>query len=256
MCGVLCLAAAGAEARKKQPTSLTVETPPLALPAGTDTERWTLVRIPVKGPIDIAGMEMRNVGADALVASHHLRVYAIRPDRFYRTLESIRKRGWSYYLDEQNQADLVGGSQTVAKRQIAADGLAIRLEAIRKPRSRKRFVWLAIDSHWINGSSQERKGSVRITLVPAVPPVKRFLKPIFEGTANAGIFVPPGTIRSTEDSTAALNAQLAAAGIPLGLNDSWGPGVRGIAEIAQGSGALPSPTGAACVTFLTAHLHL
>jgi hypothetical protein len=32
--------------------------------------------------------------------------------------------------------------------------------------------------------------------------------------------------------------------------------VRGVAEIAQGSGALPSPTGPACVTFLTAHMHL
>ena len=156
MCGVLCLAAAGAEARKKQPTSLTVETPPLALPAGTDTERWTLVRIPVKGPIDIAGMEMRNVGADALVASHHLRVYAIRPDASTGHSRASGSVVGPNYLDEQNQADLVGGSQTVAKRQVAADGLAIHLQAIRKPRSRKRFVWLAIDSHWINGSGQER----------------------------------------------------------------------------------------------------
>jgi hypothetical protein len=80
VCSLLCLAATRAEARKKQPASLTAETPPLAIPAGTDIERWALIRIPVKGPIDIAGMEMRNLPSPTgpacvtfLTAHMHLR---------------------------------------------------------------------------------------------------------------------------------------------------------------------------------------
>jgi hypothetical protein len=234
---------------------LTFTTPPFFVRARSDLEQWAVLRIPAHAPLDIAGMEMDNLGGGPGFGTHHMRAYTAREDTTVFGLLRFRKH-WSTYFNFVEAMNLIGGSQSVRKRQVAADGLALHLPAVALPGKKRRYLWIAIDSHWVNGTDVERRGRVRIILVPAVRPVKRLLKPIFEGTANAGIFVPQGTVRSTEDSTRALNDRLAASGVPLGLNDSWGPGVLGVGDLVPGSGALPTPAGPACVTFLTAHMHL
>ena len=53
--------------------------------------------------------------------------------------------------------------------------------AWRTSRGARRDAGGSRDSHWVNGTSAEREGRVRITLVPAAPPVKRL---VFHHTRN------------------------------------------------------------------------
>lgn len=232
-----------------------LKTPPIVVPAHGDLDQWSVVRVPSDVPLDITGMDTENRGAGGGFGSHHLRVYAARPNANIAGLSRYERR-WSPYFSQLEYMDLVGGSQTVRKHQVAADGLALHLEVAPFPGRKRTYVWIAVNSHWVNGSDKLRKGRVKVTLLPAAQPVRRYLKPIFEGTANAALSVPQHTIRSTEDSTREFKQKLADAGIPLTVIDAWGPGIFSVGALASGSGALPSPAGPACVTLLTAHMHL
>jgi hypothetical protein len=106
----------------------------------------------------------------------------------------------------------------------------------------------------VNSSSRTQHASVVVKLIPAPPPIKRLLKPIFEVTANAALAVAPHTVRSTEASTRALNAVLSALHLS-GVEDAWGPGRPGLQPYGIRIGGATIPTTPACVTFLTAHMH-
>src|SRR5262249_5900539 len=113
---------------------------------------------------------------------------------------------------------------------------------------------IVLDSHWRNGSDRPRRAEVTVKLLPAIRPVKRYLKPIFEVSANAALEVPPRTVRSTEETTGVLNQLLAAVHQPI-LTDAWGPGERGLEPYGVQIGGAVIPTTPVCVTFITAHMH-
>src|SRR5215470_15771784 len=66
---------------------------------------------------------------------------------------------------------------------------------------------ILLDGEWTNSTSRARAASAVVLLHRARPSaVGRIAQPIFERSAELGLEVPPGAVRSTEDSTAALNA--------------------------------------------------
>ncbi len=232
-----------------------LKTPPIVVRPHGDADQWTVVRVPSDEPIDITGMDTENRGVGGGFGSHHLRVYAARPNANFASLSRYQHH-WLPTFSQLEYMDLVGGSQTIRKHQVAAQGLALHLPVASYPGRKRTYVWLAINSHWVNGTDTEHKGRLKVTLLPAAKPVRRYLKAIFEGSANAGLSVPQHTIRSTEDSTRELNEKIANLGLPLTIYDAWGPSVFSAGALAVGSGALPPPAGPACVTLLTAHMHL
>src|SRR5262249_57031523 len=90
--------------------------------------------------------------------------------------------------------------------------------------------------HWIKGSARPKRAAVKLTLVAAKPhTVRRFVKPIFEVTANASIFVPPGQ-EHTE-------------------HGYWGAGSLNLRDGSLGGGSVPTKGATSCVVGVTSHMH-
>ena len=239
---------------KSRPIRL--RSPRLVVPARGETELWTAFRIPRDTPLDIAGFVVKNRGANATVASHHARVYAGASESVTVSGRRLLHR-WSGSFGHYGEAMLIGGAQSAEKKLLLDPGLALRVQPVVPPgrRSKRKEVWVFLDSHWINGSNADRGVHVELTLILAPPhTVKRTLQPIFEVAANVGLSVAPHTIRSTEDSTTSVNAVLA------GLNaaplvDAWGPGVNVDLLRASSAQETPMPSGPVCLYYLTAHMH-
>jgi len=187
---------------------VTIRIPSFTVPPQSDREVKTAFRIPRRAALDIAGMVIRNRGASGEFSSHHFLAYVYR-GAFGAPLEAGRRRAWDlakFPRVSDTEELLIGGAQTIRKRQIAPAGLALRLDPIpRDAGSSRSDVWVILNSHWVNGSDRTRRASVVVKLVPARPPIKRYLKPIFEVSANAALAVAPHAVGSTEASTAKLN---------------------------------------------------
>src|SRR5262249_26589258 len=94
-------------------------------------------------------------------------------------------------------------------------------------------------------TSRARAASAVVLLHRARPSaVGRIAQPIFERSAELGLEVPPGAVRSAEDSTAALNA--AHPGSPP-VRDAWGAGITTLGRSAR--------AGAACLVLIPGHMH-
>jgi hypothetical protein len=255
-CSALLLAGAAPSALARE-RPITIRIPTFTVPPQSDREVKTAFRIPRRAALDIAGMVIRNRGAGTEAASHHFLAYVYR-GAVGAPLEAGRRRAWDtekFPRVSDTEQLLIGGAQTIRKRQIAPAGLALRLEPVpREEGSSRKDVWVILNSHWVNGSDRPRRASVVVKLVPARPPIKRYLKPIFEVSANAALAVEPHAVGSTETSTAKLNDFLA------GLNqatlpDAWGPGIRGLEPYGVQIGGALIPKTPVCVTFITAHMH-
>lgn len=252
----LVLAAAATSAFAKE-RPITIRIPAFTVPPQSDREVKTAFRIPRRAALDIAGMVIRNRGAGTEIASHHFLAYAYRGE-FGAALEAGRRRAWDtrkFPRVSDTEQLLIGGAQTIRKRQIAPAGLALRLEPIpREEGSSRKDVWVILNAHWVNGSDRPHRASVVVKLVPARPPIKRYLKPIFEVSANAALEVAPHAVGSTETSTAKLNEFLGGIDQPT-LPDAWGPGILGLEPYGFQIGGALIPTTPVCVTFITAHMH-
>src|SRR5262249_30191674 len=125
-------------------------------------------------------------------------------------------------------------------------GVALRLAPVpATPGGPPDGLGILLDGEWTNSTTRARRASAVVVLRRARPSaVGRIAQPIFERSAELGLEVPPGAVRSTEDSTAALNA--AHPGSPP-VRDAWGAGITTL-------GGSP-PSGAACVVLITGHMH-
>jgi len=125
-------------------------------------------------------------------------------------------------------------------------GVALRLAPVpATPGGPPDGLGILLDGEWTNSTSRARRASAVVVLHRARPSaVGRIAQPIFERSAELGLEVPPGAVRSTEDSTAALNA--AHPGSPA-VRDAWGAGITTLGGSA--------PTGASCVVLITGHMH-
>lgn len=231
----LALLAAAPPTLAKRPRSIKLKFPRFEVPARSDREVCTFVRLPMRKPFDAAGSVIVNLGGDAEFVSHHFLLYAYTGTDMAAFGPAGQISDSKACLDfgpvDRNQRVLIGGSQTPRSRQILPDGLAQRI--MPNTAGGTSELGLILNTHWINGSNRPHRASVKMKLMPAKPgTIKRFMQPIFEPVASGLINVPPGQVETVE----------------------WGWRPGGV-DYSAGLGGVVLPKGPACVASVTAHMH-
>ena len=230
----LLAAAAPVQARR----SITIRVPSFVVQPRSDREICTFVELPGGQSLDVTGIDVTNLGTGGDVSSHHFIVYAYtgKDMAAYEALkgQTIDSNACiNYGPGDPTDLQFIGGVQTVRARQHYPTGLALQLQANSRGVGTSKAVGLILNSHWINGSDKPHKARVRLKLTLTNPKkVKQYLKPIFEVVANGFLLVPPHQTAST--------------------GWSWGPGLPNLGRFLGGT---EFPTGPACVTTVTGHMH-
>lgn len=221
---LLLLAAPGAA---RTPSTLRVRFPSFQVPPDGNVEACVFVRLPVKTPFDVARWEIRNRGSRGDFAARHFLVY------LYTGAEA---QGFPpAIVDSRGCLDL--GPADRDQRQLIAFGSSVRNRGSYPPGVALRLgpppglgVGVLLDAEWVNGTSRTHTASTVVLLHRARrKTVRRVALPILERTAEQGLSFAPGTLGSTEASTAALGAPA--------LRDAWRPAAD------------------ACLLSITGHMH-
>jgi hypothetical protein len=232
---VACVCVTTPAAARRKP--ITVRVPKFQVPADTDREVCTFLRVPLEEGIDLKGFVVRSATNEKLGStSHHFLLWVYTGSNIDGFSDVEGKLVDGNTCNNVGPADAISrillvGAQTPKSVARLRKGLALRVEPQTDAQGR-RVVGLLLNSHWINFGTRTVTGAVRVKLLPANPrTVKQHLKPIFEVTGNAFIDVPPRS-RGT-------------------AGWQWGPGQP---DLSGGIG-MPPPTGPACVYALTGHIH-
>jgi hypothetical protein len=215
-----------------------IKFPRFEVPARSDREICTYVRIPRKDGIDIGGSLIVNVGGNEEFTSHHFLMWSYTgkdPAGFGAPGELVdSKVCLDYGPPDRSQRVLVGGAQSPRYLAKVPRGSAQHIAPAVTASGEPDDVILVLNTHWINGSDRAQSASVKIKLLPVKGKIKRRIQPIFEVYANAFIKVPPGSTGEEVHWFEPNAIQI--------------PGAGGL-----GGGSVPD--GPACVILLTAHMH-
>ncbi len=224
-------AAPSAHARR----TIKLKYPTFTVPPRSDRETCTFVRLPMKKPFDLGSSVVTNIGITSTFTSHHFLLWAYEGtdiEKFPPKGQLVDSKAClDFGPTDTNQRTLITGSQSPTLTTRLPDGLAQQIKPANT--SAGPVVGLILNSHWINGSDQPQKASVRIKLTAAKKhSVRQYLLPLFDVVANGFLKVPPGQVAS--------------------VSWAWGPGLPDYGG-SLGGGAFP--TGPACVVSLTSHMH-
>ena len=236
----------------REPRTLHLRFPRLAVPAGANTEACVFLRLPAQKPFELASWDIRTRSSGAGLGTLHFLVYVYTGERL---AEFSKDAG--HIVPSRGCLDL--GPVDRDRRQLVASGFARTRGALPQgvalslnpvpavPGGPPEGIGLLLDGNWSNGGSRTRYASARVVLHRApVHTVRRLAQPIFERSAEIALDVPPnvspneGHVMSTETSTAAYNTAHPEA---PPVRDTWGAGITG------------GPAGDACVLMLTGHMH-
>ena len=219
--------------------SVTVQIPEFDVPPLSNREICTFVPIKTKKPMDVGLVLMKNRGANAGFATHHLILYSYEGDLTPLAGTEGQVTDDTACLNfgtgDSSKLRIVATSQAIDSRQPMPRRTALRLVPHDMPGGQK-AVGLVLNSHWINGSNETQRAGGKVKLVFArKKAVKRELKPIFEVIANGFLKVPPGETRQ--------------------VSYRWAPGNPGLSMFGSIIGGSTPPEGSACVTMLIGHMH-
>ena len=236
----------------REPRTLRLRFPRLAVPAGANTEACVFVHLPAQKPFELASWEIRTRSTGAGLGTLHFLVYVYAGERLAEFSKDAGR-----IVPSRGCLDL--GPVDRDRRQLVASGFAHTRGALPRgvalslspvpgvPGGPPEGIGLLLDGNWSNGGSRTRYASARVVLHRApVHTVRRLAQPIFERSAEIALDVPPnvspneGHVMSTETSTAAYNTAHPEA---PPVRDTWGAGITG------------GPAGDACVLMLTGHMH-
>jgi hypothetical protein len=230
--GVLLAARAWAGARP-----IELRMPRFTVPARSDREVCTFVRVPRRRAFDVAGATVQSRGVRRDSVTHHVHVWAYTgtaPEGFPRRTVVDSPACLGLGPEDRNDRILVVSSQSPRSLTRLPEGLAYHLEP-QPDRRGRRVLGFLLDVHWVNDSDRTHTAAVRVRLLPAKrKAVRRRLQPIRDAAAGAGIDVPPGEVRTVE----AL----------------WAPGADPDDTSARLGGLAP-PSGPVCVAVVTAVMH-
>jgi hypothetical protein len=218
------------------PQTLKLRFPPMAVGPTSNVEACYFIRVPLREEFDVASYQVRHRGIRPTFSVLHFLVYLYEGDDLPGFTQDAGKVVPSRGCQDLGPADrdhrqLIATGVGGEIRYRFPPGIALPLT----PASGG--VGILLDAEWVNGDTQLHTGSTLVTLRRAPRKgLKRRLASIFARTAERGLLVPPGTVRSTEESTAALGAP----------PDAWGTGVT--------TDGAPTPAGAACLLWLTGHM--
>jgi hypothetical protein len=209
---LLALLALAAPAAARQPRTLVLRFPRFTLPPGANRELCVFVRLPGTAPVDVASWKITHHAARGMGVRHFL-VYAYGGERFAdfaaQAGRLVESRGC---LDlgpiDRDRRQLIASGASIRSRILYPSGVALRLAPVPDaPGGVPAGIGLLLDANWVNGSSRTRAASTRMVLRrPVRRSVRRLAVPFGSRTPERGLSVPPGELRSTEDSTAARPA--------------------------------------------------
>jgi hypothetical protein len=232
-----------AHAKRPKPIKLHMR---FMVPPG-DTEVCEFIPVPMGAVFDSGGVTIRNVGVRKDFVSHHFLLYSYTGSdaaAFPKAGTVVPDKAClNFGPSDRNSRLLIGGSQGLTSIAYIPKGLAQQIHPTTGADGEPALA-LILNSHWINGSTKTRRAAVNVKIVPAKPhTVKRYIEPIFDVFANGTIYVAPGTAQSTLKT------------VDFGALSwlGWGPG--GPDPLAGFLGSPPMPSGPACVTMVTAHMH-
>ena len=220
------------------PRTLHLRFPRFTLPAGANSELCVLIRLPLRTPFDLGTWEIKH--HTRTLAVRHFLVYLYQGEHLADLQQQARKVISSRAcLDlgpvDRDRRSLVFNGTSIATRGNFPPGVALRLAPVPDaPGGTPAGIGILLDANWVNPSGHPASASTSITLHRARSrSVTRVATPILSDGAGLGLSVPPGGIRSTEDSTTALHA--VRADVPA--VDVW------------------APASDTCVLFVTGHEH-
>lgn len=206
----------------------------------TDREVCTFVPIPMDEAFNFQKSVVVNVGGGKTFTTHHFLAWVYNGTDIEKFPPKGQLVDSKACLDfgpaDTNTRTLIAGAQAARLVTSLGDGLAQQLEPTVSAGGKKE-LGIILNSHWINNDPKKKHtASVKLTLVAARPhTIRRFVKPIFEVTANGYIAVAPG-----------------AQGSEHGF---WGPGSLDFGHGSLGGGSVPDKNATACVVGVTSHMH-
>lgn len=217
--------------------------PRFTVPAGAGREFCSFAWVPTEKPLDIEqwGVRMKGLGR-GVVASHFLvQHYAgTRLDEFVKLANRVvENRGCLRFGPADGGIrTILFSASTPRARGAMFPGMALRLEPSEGTR---RGVGFVFSTAWNNGTDKDRRGSAQVVLRRPRNGAEFGVAQTFATTtAELGLSVSPGTVRSTEESTADLNALQPER---PAIEDVWGPG------------AANGPAGDVCVLRVSGRMH-
>jgi hypothetical protein len=204
---------------------ITIRVPTTTIGAGEATEGCYFVRIPGATPFDLGSWQIVNRPRGVTVL--HTIVYLYRGERLDEFATQARQVIFSKGCLDLGPADrdsrqMIAAITAVNVRGAMPSGVALRLDPVpASPGGPADGIGLLVDLNWQNTGTRMGRPSSKIVLKRAKPgAVRRLAHPFVNTGAGNGLDVPPFAVRSTEDSTAALNA--ARLGVPP-ERDVWAP---------------------------------
>lgn len=186
------------------PRTIKLRFPAFRLEAGERSERCRLLRIPLAAPFDVASIEVRNRGIGRGVAPLHFLVYQYTgANSAAWTGPTVESLGcFDPGPGDREQRVLVATGATKASAVVFPPGVALTLVPS------DGAVAFLLDANWLNEGRRPARVSTTVVLHRAKPgSVARHALPLLAARAEWGLEVPPGTVRSTEASTAALGLE-------------------------------------------------
>ncbi len=216
----------------REPRAVKLRFPAFTLPPGGDSELCVLVRVPMRTPFDLASYEIRHRGVRVDFAPQHFLVYQYHGERLGELAADagriVASRGCLDLGPVDRDQRLVVASGTFSPtRRVLPPGVALRLDPVpATPGGLPDGLGFVLSGEWVNTGTRTRRASTKVILRRApAKEERRLARPFAVRTAEQALAVAPGTVRSTEAST----------GTPPG--DVW------------------TPPAAACVLFLSGHMH-
>ena len=193
-------------AAKNPPRTLKLQFPRTVIPAGGNVEVCVFLRLPVTEPFDLASYQIAQQGFSGTGAViNHFLIYVYSGERLgefaAQEKQVIESRGC---LDlgpvDRDERQLIALSRSPNSRAEFPTGLALPLEPVPdSPGGGPAGIGILLDANWLNSPGKPRSVTAKVLLTAAKPgTVRRRLQPILARDADAGIDVPPFTLRATE----------------------------------------------------------
>jgi len=219
---------------RPQPRTITLHFPRFSLPARSNPEACVAFRVGVRAPFDLASVTIRHRGIGRNVSAQHFLVYLYTGadlGAFPKRGPIVQSRGC---LDlgpaDRDRRQLVASGTIKRSQGSFAPGTAVRLPSL-SIATKGTGLGFVLDGEWVNGDSRPHTVSVAVVLHRArKKSAAAVALPFSDQSAEAGLDVPPGELRSTEMD-------------PAGRTAGWGPGRPG------------APTGDICVRMITGQMH-
>ena len=199
---LLLLVAAGAHARERK--TITVKTPRVNLPPGSNVETCYFLRIPTSTAFMMGSWTLTHAGAKGGTFTQHGLAYVYTGERLadFPSGQVVQSRAClDLGPDDRDRRVLfVTGSAKKTVR-VLPGGVALELAPVPDaPGGAPAGIGILIDDNWVNDEPRAKTVSTKLVLRRVKKGrANRIARPLQNRSADAGILVPPFTQHSTAE---------------------------------------------------------